>query len=132
MSHLSRRQLLTGLLGSLAKAAGTVVLARVVLSETAAQGKETSTSAPSETNIQERAAKVAARQEQADEAGRQPQSFVTAAFGRGGFGRGGYGGGGFRRGGFGNGGYGGGFRRGGFGNGGFGGGGFRNGAFRNW
>ena len=146
MSHLSRRQLLAGLLGGLAQAAGTVVLARAVLSEAAAQGNEASSSAPSQTNVQDRADQLVARREPADEEGLRPGSFVTAAFGRGGFARGGYGGGGaFRRGGFANGGYGGGFRNGGFANGGYGGGfrkggfanggyggGFANGGFRNW
>jgi rSAM-associated Gly-rich repeat protein len=146
MSHLSRRQLLAGFLGGLAQAAGTVVLARAVLPETAAQGNEASTSAPSRAGVQERADQLVARQEPPDEEG--SESFVTTAFRRGGFARGGYGGGyaggfrrggyaggyggGFRRGGFGNGGgYGGGFRKGGFANGGYG-GGFRNGGFRNW
>ena len=137
MSHLSRRQLLAGLLGGLAQAAGTVVLARAVLSEAAAQGNEASSSAPSQTNVQDRADQLVARQEPPDEEGLRPGSFVTAAFGRGGFARGGYGGGGggFRRGGFANGGGyggGGGFRRGGFANGGGYGGGFANGGFRNW
>jgi hypothetical protein len=146
MSHLSRRQLLAGFLGGLAQAAGTVVLARAVLSETAAQGSEASTSGPPRASVQERADQLVARQEPPDEEGLPTESFVTGAFARGGFARGGYGGGGFRRGGFANGGVGGGFRRGGFGNGGYGGGGgfrrggfanggvggFRNGAFRNW
>ena len=134
MSHLSRRQLLAGLLGGLAQAAGTVVLARAVLSEAAAQGGEPSTPA----SPQERADQILARQAPpGEEGGPQTESFVTGAFGRGGFARGGYGGGGFRRGGFANGGgggYGGGFRRGGFANGGvggYGGGAFRRGGFAN-
>src|SRR5262249_43125990 len=131
MSHLSRRQLLAGFLGGLAQAAGTVVLARAVLSGAAAQGGEASTPAPSQASLQERADQLAARQgPPGEEGGPQTESFVTGAFARGGFGRGGYGGGGgFRRGGFANGGgYGGGagFRKGGFANGGYG-GGFRNG-----
>jgi hypothetical protein len=132
MSHLSRRQLLASFLGGLAQAAGTVVLARAVLSESAVQGSEAITAAPSRASVQERADQLLARQEPPDEEGLPTESFVTGAFGRGGFGRGGYGGGGFRRGGFANGGYGGGggFRRGGFGNGGYG-GGFRRGGFAN-
>jgi hypothetical protein len=148
MSHLSRRQLLVGFLGGLAQAAGTVLLARAVPAEAAAQDGEASTSAPSRDSVQERADQLVARQEPPDEEGLQPESYVSA-FRRGGFARGGYGGGGFRRGGFANGGYGGGyggFRRGGFANGGYGGyggfrrggfanggyGGFANGGFRNW
>jgi hypothetical protein len=145
MSHLSRRQLLAGLLGSLAQVAGTVVLAHAVLPETAAKGNEASTSASSGASVQERADQLVAGQEPPEEEG-QEGSFVATAFRRGGFARGGYGGGGgFRRGGFANGGYGGGavrggfanggygggFRRGGFANGGYG-GGFANGGFRNW
>jgi hypothetical protein len=141
MSLLSRRQLFVDFLSSLAQAAGTVVVARAVLSETAAQGNEASTSTPSPATVQERADELVALQEAAEEEGESPVSFVTGAFGRGGFARGGggFGGGGFRRGGFANGGGfgGGGFRRGGFANGGgFGGGfrsgGFANGGFRNW
>ena len=150
MSHLSRRQLLAGFLGGLAQAAGSVVLARAVLSEAAAQGGEASPPA----SPQERADQILARQAPpGEEGGPQTESFVTGAFARGGFARGGYGGGGagFRRGGFANGGYGGGggfrrggfangggygggggFRRGGFANGGYGGGAAVGGAFRNW
>jgi hypothetical protein len=135
MSGLSRRQLLATFLGGLAQVAGTVVLARAVLSETEAQGNETSTSEPSQADVQGRADQLVAGQGPSDEEDQQTGSFVTGAFGRGGFARGGYGGGGggFRRGGFGNGGYGGGgaFRRGGFGNGGYGGGAARRGAFAN-
>jgi rSAM-associated Gly-rich repeat protein len=134
MSHLTRRQLLLGILGGLAKAAGAVVVARAVLSETAAQGSEETSSERSQGSVQERADQLAARQGPPDEEGHEPEFYVRA-FGRGGFGRGGYGGGGFRRGGFANGGGygGGGFRRGGFANGGgYGGGAFRNSGFRNW
>src|SRR5262249_49999040 len=122
MSLLSRRQLLANLLGGLAKAAGAVVLARAVLSETA-QGSEAGAEEPSETSVEERADRLAARQGPPAEEGGQPD-FEVRAFGRGGFARGGYGGGygggAFRRGGFANGGgYGGGaFRKGGFANGG--------------
>jgi rSAM-associated Gly-rich repeat protein len=122
MSHLSRRQLLAGFLGGLAQAAGTVVLARAVLSESAAQGQEANTPSPSQASLQERADQVAAQQEPPDEEDLQPVSFVNGGFRNGG-------GGGFRKGGFANGGGGGGaFKKGGFAN---GGGGFRNGAFRN-
>ena len=133
MSKLSRRQLLLGLLG-MAQAAGTVVVARAVLSGTEAQGSEP-TPTPAQGSVQERADQVAAQQEPSGEEG---DLFEVRAFGRGGFARGGYGGGygggGFRRGGFANGGGygGGGFRRGGFANGGGYGGGFANGGFRNW
>ena len=137
MSHLSRRQLLAGVLGGLAQAAGTVVLARSVLAEAAAEtaGKGASTPAPGQASLLERADRVAAEQGPPDEDDDlQPSSFVNGGFanggGGGGFRNGGFangGGGGFRKGGFANGG-GAGFRNGGFAN---GGGGFRNGAFRN-
>src|SRR5262245_43968075 len=110
MSLLSRRQLLMGFLGGLAKAAGTVVLARAVLSGTTVQGAEVGAEEPSEASVQERADRLAARQGPPDEKGSQGD-FEVRAFGRGGFARGGYGGGygggAFRRGGFANGGYGG-------------------------
>src|SRR5262245_40823456 len=103
MSHLSRRQLLASFLGGLAQAAGTVVLARAVLSETTAQGNEASTSAPSPASVEERADQLVTDLESTDEEGLE--SFITAAFRRGGFARGGGAvGGGFRRGGFANGG----------------------------
>jgi hypothetical protein len=120
MSTLSRRQLLTRLLGGVAQAAGTVVLARSVLAEE----KGAVTPAPREATLQERADRVAAEQGPPNEGDDlQLVSFANGAFRNGG-------GGGFRKGGFANGGGGGGgFRNGGFANG--GGGGFRNGAFRN-
>ena len=90
MSHLSRRQLLAGLLGGLAQAAGTVVLARAVLSEAAAQGNEASTTAPAQNNVQDRADQLVARQETPDGEGLPTESFVTGAFGRGGFANGGF------------------------------------------
>ena len=136
MSHLSRRQLLAGFLGGLVQTAGTIVLARAVLSETA-EGKEADTTAAPPASLQERADRLAAEQETpGDDGDLQEISFLNGAFRNGGFANGGGGGfrngafrngGGFRNGGFANGG-GGGFRNGGFGN---GGGGFRNGAFRN-
>jgi rSAM-associated Gly-rich repeat protein len=120
MSDLSRRQLLAGVLGGLAQAAGTVVLARSVLAEATAE--EASTPAPGQASLLQRADRVAAEQGPPDEDDDlQPSSFVNGGFANGG-------GGGFRKGGFANGG-GAGFRNGGFANG--GGGGFRNGAFRN-
>ncbi len=132
MSHLSRRQLLANFLGGLAQAAGTIVLARSVLAEAAAEAKE-ATSPPSPASLQDRADQVAAEQGPLGEDDLQPISFVNGGFrngGGGGFRKGGFangGGGGFRNGGFANGG-GGGFRKGGFAN---GGGGFRNGGFAN-
>ena len=149
MSPISRRQLLASVLGGLAQVAGTVVLARSVLSESEAEGKETSRPVPSQASLQERADQVAAEQGPLDEDGDSPLfAFVNGGFRNGaggGFRKGGFAnggaGGGFRNGGFANGG-GGGFRKGGFANGGGGGfrnggfanggGGFRNGAFRNF
>jgi hypothetical protein len=139
MSHLSRRQLLAGILGGMAQAAGTVVLARAVLPGAAAQGQEADTPAQSQASLQERADRVAAEQGPLGEEDLQPVSFVNGGFRngggggfkKGGFANGGGGGGGFRNGGFANGGGGGGFKKGGFANGGGGGGGFRNGGFAN-
>ena len=111
MSDLSRRQLLAGVLGGLAQAAGTVVLARSVLAAAAAEtaGQGASTPAPGQASLLERADRVAAEQGPPDEDDDlQPSSFVNGGFANGG-------GGGFRHGGFANG----------------GGSGFRNGAFRN-
>jgi hypothetical protein len=135
MSHLSRRQLLAGFLGGLAQAAGTVVLARAVLSEAVAEGKEASAPRKSRSSFQERADQVAGEQGPLEGEDLHPVAFVNGGFrnGGGGFRKGGFanGGGGFRKGGFANGGSGGGFRNGGFGNGGGGGGGFRKGGFAN-
>jgi hypothetical protein len=151
MSHLSRRQLLAGFLGGLVPAAGTVVLARAVLSGTVAEAREVDASSQSPASFQERADRVAAEQGPLGEGedlqpvayvnggGFRKGGFANGGFGngggggfrKGGFANGGGGGGGFRNGGFGNGGGGGGFRKGGFANGGGGGGGFRNGGFAN-
>jgi rSAM-associated Gly-rich repeat protein len=120
MANTERRRFLKGLLGALAGAAGTVVLAT-----TEAKAADQSADAPAPDtagDIRERADRIA------DAAGAQEQEVPVAAFVNRGF-RNGYGGG-FRNGGFRNGGVGGGFRNGGFANG--YGGGFRNGAFRNW
>ena len=122
MSDLSRRQLLAGFLGGLAQAAGTVVLARAVLSEATAQGKEAGPSPTSQASLQERADQVAAEHGPLDGEDLHPVAFVNGGFRNGS-------GGGFRKGGFANGG--GGFRKGGFANGGGSGGGFRNGGFAN-
>jgi hypothetical protein len=139
MSHLSRRQLLAGFLGGLVPAAGTVVLARAVLSGAVAKAGEAETPPQSPASLQERADQVAAERGPLEEGeDLQPVAFVNGGFRngggggfrKGGFANGGGGGGGFRNGGFANGGGGGGFRNGGFANGG-GGGGFRKGAFRN-
>jgi rSAM-associated Gly-rich repeat protein len=138
MSHLSRRQLLAGFLGSLVPAAGMVVLARAVLSGAVAEAGEADAPPPSTASLRERADHVAAKRGPLEEdEDFQLTSFVNGGFRNGGggaFRKGGFGngGGGFRNGGFGNGG-GGAFRKGGFGNGGggFGNGGFANGAFRN-
>jgi hypothetical protein len=136
MSDPTRRQLLAGLLGVLAQAAGTVVLARSVLPEPQTEGDGAGAPPRPEGDLQERADRVAAEQGPLDEEeGTEFVSFVNGGFrngGGGGFRKGGFanggGGGGFRNGGFRNGG-GGGFRNGGFAN---GGGGFRKGAFRNF
>ena len=126
MSHLSRRQLLTSFFGGLLPAAGTFVIARSVLSGSAATAGEANAPPKSSARFQERADQVAAQcgpREEGEEF--QPVRFVNGGFRNGG-------GGGFRKGGFANGGGGGGgFRNGGFGNGG-GGGAFRNGGFRNF
>jgi hypothetical protein len=139
MSHLSRRQLLANFLGGLVPAAGTVVLARAVLSGTMANAREGDAPPQSPASLQKRADQVAAACGPLEEGeDLQPVRFVNggfrngggAGFRKGGFANGGGGGGGFRNGGFGNGG-GGGFRKGGFANGGGGGSGFRNGGFGN-
>ncbi|HJZ56801.1 MAG TPA: GrrA/OscA1 family cyclophane-containing rSAM-modified RiPP, partial [Gemmataceae bacterium] len=117
MSHSHRRQFLKNFLGTLARGAGTVVLA----SAAAARALAHDSSGGQNTDIQTRAEGLAGAAG-ADEEDLQV-NFVNRAFRNGG-------GGGFRNGGFRNGGVGGGFRNGGFANG--LGGGFRNGAFRNW
>jgi hypothetical protein len=127
MGTLDRRQLLSGFLSGLVQAAGTVVLARSVLSAAQGQAHAAEASPESQASLQERADQVAATQGSLnEEEGLQPISFANGGFANGG-------GGGFRKGGFANGG-GGGFRKGGFANGGFrngGGGGFRKGGFAN-
>jgi rSAM-associated Gly-rich repeat protein len=127
MASAERRRFLKGLLGALAGAAGTVVLAA-----TEAKAAEQPQPEPGG-DIRERADRIA------EAAGTTETEALASAFVNRGF-RNGVGGGafrnaaggfggGFRNGGFANG-FGGGFRNGGFANG-FG-GGFRNGAFRNW
>jgi uncharacterized membrane protein YgcG len=119
MATNERRQFLKNLLGTLAGAAGTVVLA-------ATEAKASEPPAEQSGDIQERADRLAS-------AAGEEEEFLVSAFAKGGFRNGA--GGGFRNGGFANGG---GFRKGGFANGGGGGfrnaagGGFRNGAFRNF
>jgi hypothetical protein len=133
MVNSERRRFLKGLLGALAGAAGTVVLATTNEAPKVDAGEasaEPPTNQPAD--IQERAEQIA------NAAGADEQDVPVSAFVNGGFANGG--GGGFRNGGFANGG--GGFRNGGFANGGGGfrnggfangaGGGFRNGAFRNY
>ena len=120
MADSHRRQFLKDLLGSLARGAGTVVLACAATAQAVAQ-----TTSDQNADIQKRS------EELARAAGASEEdllvNFVNRAFRNVGGG-----GGGFRNAGFRNGGVGGGFRNGGFVNGGVGGGGFRNGAFRNW
>ena len=117
MAHTHRRRFLKDLLGTLAGAAGTIVIASAATAPAPAQ-----VASGQNTDIQKRADELARA------AGANEEdllvNFVNRAF------RNARGGGGFRNGGFRNGGVGGGFRNGGFANG--GGGAFRNGAFRNW
>jgi hypothetical protein len=122
MTHSHRRQLLKDILGALAGAAGTVVLASAAAARALAPEKNGGQDA----DIQKRADGLAG----AAGAGEEDLqvNFVNGAFRN----VGAAGGGAFRNGGFANGGGGGAFRNGGFANGGGGGGAFRNGAFRNW
>jgi rSAM-associated Gly-rich repeat protein len=116
MANSNRRQFLKDFLGTLARGAGTVVLASAAAARALAHD-----GGGRNTDIQQRAEELAGAAG-ADEEDLQV-NFVNRAFRNGS-------GGGFRNGGFRNGGVGGGFRNGGFANG--LGGGFRNGAFRNW
>ena len=121
MADSHRRQFLKDLLQTLARGAGSIVLASAAAARASAQ-----LTSGRDADIQKRADELAgaggAREEEL------AVNFVNRAFANG---RGG--GGAFRNGGFANGGGGGGaFRNGGFANGGGGGGAFRNGAFRNW
>jgi rSAM-associated Gly-rich repeat protein len=116
MAHPHRRQFLKDLLGTLARGAGTIVLASAATAPAHAQA-----ASGQDTDIQKRAEGLAQAAGAAEED--LQVNFVNRAFANGG-------GGGFRNGGFANGGGGGGFRNGGFANG--GGGAFRNDAFRNW
>jgi rSAM-associated Gly-rich repeat protein len=121
MANTSRRRFLKDLLGTLAGAAGSVVLASAAAPASAgepAPGPQPETP----DDIQERAEQLASTADTAEEEV-SPCGFLNRGF-RNAVG------GGFRNGGFRNGGVGGGFRNGGFANG--AGGGFRNGAFRNW
>ena len=116
MANSNRRQFLKEFLDTLARGAGTVVLATAAAARAVAND-----SGGRNADIQKRAEDLAGAAG-ADEEDLQV-NFVNRAF-RNAVG------GGFRNGGFRNAGVGGGFRNGGFVNG--GGGGFRNGAFRNW
>lgn len=121
MPNSDRRRFLKGILGALAGAAGTVVLASTARAKDATNRPAAEPRTEPPADIQERADRLAA----AVDAGGQEVpvgAFLNGAF-RNGLG------GGFRNGGWVNG-LGGGFRNGGFSNG--LGGGFRNGAFRNW
>src|SRR5688572_16294137 len=121
MASTNRRRFLKELLGTLAGAAGSVVLASASTpAASAAPAPEPQPDPPGD--IQERAEQIAAA------AGAAEEEVALGEFLKRGF-RNAVGGG-FRNGGFRNGGVGGGFRNGGFANG--VGGGFRNGAFRNW
>jgi hypothetical protein len=131
MANADRRRFLKGLLGTLAGAAGSVVLASTATAKTT-PAAEPQPDAPKD--IQDRAEELAAGADVPE--GEVPiNQFLNAGFRNGlggGFRNGGFLnglGGGFRNGGFANG-LGGGFRNGGFANG--LGGGFRNGSFRNW
>jgi rSAM-associated Gly-rich repeat protein len=119
MADSHRRQFLKDLLGTLARGAGSIVLASAATAKASAQ-----LTSGRNTDIQKRAEELAGTAGANEEV--LLSNFVNRAFANA---RGG--GGAFRNGGFANGG-GGGFRNGGFANGGGGGGAFRNGAFRNW
>src|SRR5262245_13408522 len=114
MSTLNRRQLLAGLLGGLAQAAGTVVLARSVLAAELARDESTA-----KAFLRERADQLAAEHGPVSE----EEAEELCAFVNGGFRKGGFVNGGFRNAGF---------RKGGFVNGGFSNAGFRNAGFRNF
>jgi rSAM-associated Gly-rich repeat protein len=120
MTTSDRRRFLKGILGALAGAAGTAVLASATPSQAAAGDPPAGPQPEKPADIQERAEQIAGA------AGAAEEEVPVRAFVNGGF-RNAIGGG-FRNGGFANGG--GAFRNGGFRNG--AGGGFRNGAFRNW
>lgn len=112
MNEITRRQLLTALLGGTLSATGTVVLARATPA-----GEASSGTPPAPGDVVERADRLTGCVlPEPDEV--YPIAFLNRAFRNGGF----------RNGGFINGG----FRNGGFINGGFRNGGFRNGSFRNW
>ena len=149
MAHTHRRQFLKDLLGTLAQATGTIVLASAAAATAQAQ-----VASGQNTDIQKRAdelARAAGANEEdllvnfvnrAFRNARGGGGFRNGGFRNGGVGGvgfrnaafrngGGFGGGAFRNAAVGGGGFGGGaFRNGGFANG--GGGAFRNGAFRNW
>ena len=123
MSNFDRRQFLKGLLGKLAQAAGTVVVASVTASSARAQGGPPEEAGPAPDGVQERADRLAAAANlSAEEAEAAANEFLNGAFRNtplGGFGNGPLGG--FRNtplGGFGNGGWPNG-HWGGFGNGGW-------------
>lgn len=122
MADTSRRRFLEHLLGTLAGAAGSVVLASASTSLASAGEPGTVPQPDAPDDIQKRAEQLAdatgTTEEEVEPCGFLNRGFRNAV------------GGGFRNGGFRNAGVGGGFRNGGFANG--VGGGFRNGAFRNW
>jgi hypothetical protein len=146
MSNCDRRQFLKGILGKLAQAAGTVVVASTTVSMARAQGQESTTSETPAQDVQERADRLAATADFPAEADIGAVAFLNGAFRNtplGGFGNAPLGGfrntpfGGFRNSPLGN------FRNtplgafanGGWPNGGWGGfrnGGWPNGAWRNW
>jgi hypothetical protein len=132
MASTNRRRFLKQLLGTLAGAAGSVVLVSTSKASTPGLASEPQPDSPGD--IQQRADKLANAAGTTEEAvplnaflNRGFRNALGGGFRNGAFRNGA--GGGFRNGGFANG-VGGGFRNGGFGNG--LGGGFRNGAFRNW
>src|SRR5262245_26857996 len=108
MTQSNRRQFLQGLLGALAGASGTLVLASTTSSKADATEPAPKPQPEKPTDIQERAEQIA------NSAGTTEEEGTGCGFLNGGF-RNGFGGG-FRNGGFGNG-FGGGFRNSGFRNG---------------
>jgi hypothetical protein len=121
MAHSHRRQFLKDFLGTLAKGAGSIVLAAAATARALGQPE-----GDQNTDIQKRAENLAGPG--GAEGDILPCNFANRAFRNAR--AGGFGGGAFRNAAVGGGGA---FRNGGFANGGgFGGGAFRNGAFRNW
>lgn len=123
MADASRRRFLKTLLGTLAGAAGSVVVASASTPPVAAGEPAPAPQPETVDDIQKRAEQLADTAGTTEVKDVEPCGFLNRGFANGV-------GGGFRNGGFRNAGPGGGFRNGGFANG--VGGGFRNGAFRNW